>query len=159
MSLVLLKRAGAPWRDGLMIHYLLAPDLPEEHTNEQVILAIMLANMWRIRRDRPYVVACVEDESRATNSYVQTLDTRRVENTPSTRPLIYVGTGDVSPVVPRTEDDSLLFFRDVPPPILPSWPKLITELDAVQLSRADEFVKITTTDAEVCKLLDELPMT
>jgi len=156
MPLILLKRVGRAWRDGSVVHYLFVPDVPEQQTNEHVTEAITLANIWRIRGDRPHLVAGVGDESRTAGSYVQSLDTRSVEGREDARPLIYVGIGDVSPLVPQTEDDVLLFFRQVPPRVLPSWPEFITELDAVQLTRVDEFLKISTIDPEVCRLLDEI---
>ncbi len=159
MSLSLLKHACPPWQDDSVIHYLLLPLLPDSVRNEQLIDAVILSNLWRIRRDRPYVVAYVEDETRTTDPYVQSLETRRIDGSQSPRPFVYVGMGDVSPLVPRTEDDMLILFRDVPPRILPSWPRFIVELGGVQITRADEYVKISTISSDICEVLDELPHT
>ncbi|MCA9266775.1 MAG: hypothetical protein KDA60_23130, partial [Planctomycetales bacterium] len=66
--------------------------------------------------------------------------------------------GDLSPFVPRTEDDVILLFRRVPPMILPSWPRFITDLDAVQIARADDYIKISTSSVNMCRMLEELSL-
>jgi hypothetical protein len=111
MSLLLLKRGASSWQDGPVFHYLLLPILPTAAMSEQLIEVIILANIWRIRRNRPFGVAFVEDSRRTMNSYVESLDTRRIEGAQGERPLIFVGTDDLSPFAPRTDEDLLFFSR------------------------------------------------
>ena len=155
---MLLKRAVPSWREGAIVRYLLVPDLPSTGKSEQLTELVLLANLWRLCRDRPYAVAFVEDEQRTRNQYCQSLETRRVDGVMSQRPLLYVGQGDLSPFVPRTEDDVILLFRRVPPMILPSWPRFITDLDAVQIARADDYIKISTSSVNMCRMLEELSL-
>ncbi len=64
-----------------------------------------------------------------------------------------MGHGDVSPFIPRFEDDFLLFLPQAPSIEIPSWPDIVTVLNGVLLSQVDELYKLRTTDPKVMSLV------
>jgi hypothetical protein len=163
MSLFLLKRVSVQVGEHGIVACLLAPDLPAALLYGPQSIAIQLANLWRLRRERPYLVASSEGPSRQGPTgeddlaYVQSLPQLCVEGRPGARCARYVGQGDVSPLMPRDEEDFLLLLPHPPPEMLPSWPHIVTELNAVLVGQVDEFIKIQTIDHSVVSLVDALP--
>ncbi len=164
MSLLLLRRVGRSWTELGLVHHLLAPEVPPSSYGGSAFDAVVLANLWPLRRGRPYVAVGYDDTcwSRTPESeqieYWESLPRLAVAGRETAGRLRYVGEGDVSPVVPRSEDDLLLLLPSVPAAELPSWPELVSRLNALYLTRSDDSIEIITTDHEVVELLDKLPL-
>src|SRR5262249_42437793 len=62
--MLLLKRAGKQETGTTTVKYFLLPDLPAQFLYGPMFYAVLLANLWRLRRDRPYAVASVGEPSR-----------------------------------------------------------------------------------------------
>lgn len=163
MALMLLKRVGMAWQESGLIHQLLIPDLREVDLKSHMYEAVVLANLWRLRRGRPYCVVCLTDDtvkrylSEEDRNYIDSMDSRLIEGHKSTGSLVYIGTKDIFPFVPRCEDDFILLCPEVPPEVLPRWPYLVSQLNSLYLTRSDEFLDLKTIDPTIEKLLQGLP--
>jgi hypothetical protein len=51
-----------------------------------------------------------------------------------------------------------LLLAAPPPPVLPSWPRTILDLNAIFITQVDEFVKVQTADPEAIDLLESVPV-
>jgi hypothetical protein len=161
MSLFLLKRVGNATRDQEVVTYLLIPSLKETILYGPLHQVVLLGNCWRLRRDRPYVVINTIEEPPVTGSddvaYLASIPRLIAEDSNHVGVLRYVGQGDLSPFVPRAEEDFMLFLQHPPPKDIPSWPLLVTQLNAVLLCQSDEFIKIQTVDPSIMRLIEALP--
>jgi hypothetical protein len=163
MSLLLLKRIPQINQSQGVTTYLLIPDLGEKVLYGPMHTAILLANCWRLRRERPYVIACTSEgqygESCDINDldYVSNLPILSAAGPAQSGTLRNVEQGDLSPFVPRSEEGFLLFLPNPQVTEIPAWPFIVTELNSVLLSLCDEFIKIQTDDKGIMQLIEELP--
>jgi hypothetical protein len=130
MSLILLKRVSVQMKDHGIAEYLLIPDLPDELLYGPHSVAIQLANLWRLRRERPFMAASVDEQVWPDSlgvddiAYLRSLPSLTVGGRPGSRIARYVGQGDISPLSLRNEEDFLLLLPQPPPSELPLWPQL-----------------------------------
>jgi len=160
MSLELLKLVSKSSILGVP-RFLLVPDLPLEQSRSSHYRAIALAAFWRLRRERPYVVAFCEDPARWGNEsdlqYALSVPQLQISVLGEIRHVSNVGIGDISPFLSQEEDDFLLFLANPPPPIVPAWPNMVTELDGVLVGQCDEFITLQTVDPEIMSIIEALP--
>jgi hypothetical protein len=163
MSLLLLKRSIAEVLPSGIAQFLLVPDLAPEALYGPLYDAIRLASIWRLRRQRPYVVGSIDEEQgletlRSTDiEFLRSLPVLRIEGGDSSRSVRYVGVDDLSLFLPHFEEDFLLFFPAPPPEVIPRWPQFVTDLDALYVTQVDEFMKLQTVDQGIIDLLQGLP--
>lgn len=163
MGFILLRRVGAQATDGGVNQWLLIPDLDTDALYGPLSDAVWLSNLWRLRRERPFVLASVDEDrfsqgpASTDAEYVRQLPVRQMEGAAEGRSLRYPGVGDISPFVPADEDEFLLLLPQPPPQVIPPWPAMLTQLDGVVVSRSDEFMKIRTADPSVLQLIATLP--
>src|SRR5262245_15310303 len=108
MSLIAIHRVGKQDCQNGLIKYLLVPDLPSEALHGPLHHAVLLANLWRFRRERSHVLASSQDCLSNIDDicYVRSLPRLLVKGYGT---VFYVGQGDLSPFLLRSEDDFLLF--------------------------------------------------
>lgn len=124
--------------------------------------AVVLANLWLLRRKRPVVVAGVSESTTRLGDemqYVESLPTLTWDGgKPSACSLRLVRYGDITPVLPSGEDEWLLFLPVTPPIPLPYWPAPVTILGGIVVRRTDEILKLDTVDDdEIIAMADRLP--
>lgn len=142
--------------------YRLIPWVSPELLSSSVWNAVWLAALWRFRRGRPYVIAAM-DEDRLVERYGATdlpyIQTLRRLSFSGGEALVsgrYVGVEDVSPFIPESEREFLLFLS-APPLTEPlALPEVVTELNAVLVSRLSEYIVVETRDPLLSDFLDTL---
>lgn len=160
----LLERVGQRSRIGKVQKYLLLPALPCELLFDSLWDAVWLALLGRLRRDRPYVFAWMNETYYAADlrpddaRYLQSLPRLWDNNERGVRPIRYVGVDDASLYIPASEDGGVTFLPHPPPRVNPGWQEIITELNGVSVSICDEFIVLNTVDPPLMDLLDSLPM-
>lgn len=143
--------------------YLLVPDLLPEQIYSPLYNAVFLAALWRIHRERPYVVASV-DKGKPRNvnkedlAYVEALPYLDMSGLVKANSIVYVGQGDISPFIPSSEDEFLLFLPKPPTLVIPCWPNTVTELNGVLIGQSDEFITLQTIDTNIMALVNDLPL-
>jgi hypothetical protein len=163
MSLLLLKRSAPQLLPGGITEFLLIPDLAPQALYGPLHNAICLANLWRLRRKRPYVAGSIDEEQCLVrmepkdSEFLQSLPVLRIRGGDNSRSIRYVGVDDLSVLLPYDEDDFLLFFPAPPPGEIPRWPHFVTDLDALYITGVDEFMKVATVDSATVDLLLTLP--
>lgn len=163
MSLLLLKRVGYVNRTGGISTHLLIPYIDNKYLYGPMRSAILLANCWRFRRERPYVIACTDEGLDATSfdaddlKYVSQLPVLPTSGPTNGVTLRYVGQGDLSPFVPRSEEGFLLFLPTSHVAEVPSWPFLVTQLNSILLTLCDELIKIKTAYSYIDEPIEMLP--
>lgn len=142
--------------------YRLIPRLPSELLRSSLWDAVWLASLWRFRRGRPYVVAAMDEDrlveryGTADILYIQSLPRLSFTGGDCLQSGRSVGVDDVSPFIPESEDEFLLFLPDPPRTELIDSPDAITGLDAVRVSRLAECIVVETLDPSLMDFLDAL---
>jgi hypothetical protein len=161
MALFRLRRLGEKqMREHGVSRRLLIPDLPSDLLRGDLDRAIMLANLWRLRRRRANVVGCIHDYSGLPAEDLQyALSLPRVEVSEREGPelLRNLGVDDIAMFLPNCEEDFLLFLPKPAVAVLPAWPLMVTQLDGVLIGRCDEFVTIEYADPQLDQILADIP--
>ncbi len=143
--------------------YLLVPDLLPEQIYSSLYNAVFLAALWRIHRERPYVVASV-DKGKPRNfnkedlAYIEALPHLDMSGFVKAGSILYIGQGDISPFIPSLEDEFLLFLPKPPSSVVPCWPNIVTELNGVLVGQSNEFITLQTVDINIMALISDLPL-
>ncbi len=161
MSLPFLKRQEKDVLCEGILEYLLTPDLPSKQFHSSWYELVVMRALCRLSRDHPYTVVCVDVQSFTERSPLE--DVGYFDSLPSLslngkNILKYVERGDISPFVPKSEDEFLLLLPTTPPSDLPPWPWMILDLEGIFVTQVDEFLKIETAASNIVNLLDSLPL-
>lgn len=146
-----------------VMQYLLIPDLTSEQLYSPLYQSVVLSICWRLRRNRNYVLASI-DEGRI-KGYYSPEDEYYVRSTPVVRLIQYDATyihayqlkEDISPFMPVSEDDFLIFLPSLFLLNKVVWSDLIAKSNAILLQQCDEFIKIQTSDLIVASHIERLP--
>lgn len=164
MSLEYLTRRGERLlRHEEIAEYALVPAAPSELLTGAFRDAYFLAAFWTLRHGRLCAIAFVTEKlwmqqaSSDDVNYLLSLPQWPIECSRGRQPARYVGPDDLSPFVPQSDDEWLLFVPDPPTTDIPSWPKMITHLDGVLVTRRSDLMIVQTADTKMMDLLDSLP--
>jgi len=143
--------------------YLLVPDLLPEQIYSSLYNAVFLAALWRIHRERPYVVASVDkgkpgNIGREDLAYIEALPCLSMSGFVRASSIIYVGQGDISPFIPSSEGEFLLFLPKPPASVIPCWPDMVSKLNGILIGQIDEYITLQTVDTSIMALINNLSL-
>jgi hypothetical protein len=131
--------------------YLLVPDLLPEQIYSSLYNAVFLAALWRIHRERPYVVASV-DKGKPGN--IGREDLAYIEALPCLSMSGFVRAS----FIPSSEGEFLLFLPKPPASVIPCWPDMVSKLNGILIGQIDEYITLQTVDTSIMALINNLSL-